>query len=75
MTSSISFLVLLAFVLILVTCDWWPHYHHRRVKNVDVKARRRINKLVEENWQKLLTLVKEVIDCRLADGIYITYSV
>ena len=69
MISTISFLVLLVFVLILVSCDWWPNFHHRRVKNVDLNARRRINQLVEENWQQLLDLAKEVIDSRLADGI------
>ena len=76
MISTISFLVLLVFVLILVSCDFWPHFHHRRVKNVDLNARRRINQLVEENWQQLLDLAKEVIDSRLADGIqYILVSI
>ena len=69
MTSTISFLVVLVFVLILVSYDIWPHFHHRRVKNVDLAARLRINQLVEQNWQQLLDLVKEVLDCRLADGI------
>ena len=69
MTSTISFLVVLVLVLILVSYDIWPHFHHRRVKNVDLNARRRINQLVEQNWQQLLDLAKEVIDCRLADGI------
>ena len=69
MTSSISFLVLLVFVLLLVSFDYWPAFHHRRVKNVDLNARRKINQLVEENWQHLLDLVKEVIDRRLADGM------
>ena len=69
LTSTISFLVLLVLVLILVSCDCWSHLHHRRVKNVDLNARRRINQLVEENWLQLLALAKEVLDCRLADGI------
>ena len=69
MTSSISFLLLLVLVLLLVSLDYWPTFHHRRVKNVDLNARRKTNQLVEENWQKLLKLAKEVIDCRLADGI------
>ena len=68
MISTISFLVLLVFVLILVSYDIWPNFHHRRVKNVDLNARRRINQLVEQNWKQLLDLAKEVIDCRLADG-------
>ena len=69
MTSSISFLLLLVVVLLLVSLDFWPTFHHRRVKNVDLNARRKINQLVEENWQQLLKLAKEVIDGRLADGI------
>ena len=69
MTSSISFLLLLVVVLLLVYFDYWPRFHHRRVKNVDLNARRKINQLVEENWQQLLDLAKAVIDGRLADGI------
>ena len=69
MISSISFLLLLVVVLLLVYFDYWPRFHHRRVKNVDLNARRKINQLVEENWQQLLDLAKEVIDCRLADGM------
>ena len=69
MTSNISFLLLLFLVLILVSCDCWFQFHHRRVKNVDLAARLRINQLVEENWQQLIDLAKEVLDCRLADGI------
>ena len=71
MTSTISFLVILVLVLILVSCDCWPRYHHRRVKNVDLNARLKINQLVEENWLQLLALAKEVLDCRLEDGIQI----
>ena len=69
LASTISFLALLIFVFILVSCDCWPRYHHRRVKNVDIAARRRINQVVEQNWLQLLDLAKEVLDCRLADGI------
>ena len=69
LTSTISFLVLLIVVFILVSFECWPQFHHRRVKNVDLNARRKINQLVEQNWQHLLDLAKEVIDCRLADGI------
>ena len=38
---------------------------------MDLAARLRINQLVEENWQQLIDLAKEVLDCRLADGILI----
>ena len=72
LTSTISFLVILVLVLILVSCDCWPEFHHRRVKNVDLAARRKINQLVEQNWQQLLDLAKEVLDCRLEDGIQIS---
>ena len=71
LTSTISFLVILILVLILVSCECWPRYHHRRVKNVDLTARRRINQLVEQNWQQLLNFAKGVLDCRLEDGIQI----
>ena len=69
LTSTISFLVLLVFVLILVSYNIWPQFHHRRVKNVDLTARLKINQLVDQNWKQLLDLAKEVLDCRLADGI------
>ena len=36
---------------------------------MDLAARLRINQLVEQNWQQLLDLAKDVLDCRLADGI------
>ena len=71
MTSTISFLVILILVLILVSCDCWPQFHHRRVKNVDLAARLKINQVVEQNWKQLLDLAKEVLDCRLEDGIQI----
>ena len=69
MTSTISFLVLLILVLILVSFDCWPRFHHRRVKNVDLGARLKINQVVEQNWHQLLDLARKVIDCRLDDGI------
>ena len=70
LTSNISFLVLLIVIFILVSCDCWFQFHHRRVKNVDLAARLRINQLVEENWLQLLDLAKEVLDFRLEDGIH-----
>ena len=43
---------------------------------MDVAARLKINQLVIQNWRQLLDLAKEVIDCRLADGIqYILQSI
>jgi len=70
LTSNISFLLLLILVLILVSCGCWSQLHHRRVKNVDLAARLRINQLVDENWQQLLDLSKDVLDCRLEDGSF-----
>ena len=72
MLSNLYFLAVLIFVLLLVSYDIWPQFHHRRVKNVDLAARRKINQLVEQNWQQLLDLAKEVLDCRLEDGIQIS---
>ena len=69
MTSSISFLLLLVVVLLLVYFDYWPRFHHRRVKNVK-HDRRKIKKLVKENWQKkFFALGKEVLDSWRANGI------
>ena len=67
--SNLYFLAILIFVLLLVSYDIWPQFHHRRVKNVDLAARLKINQVVEQNWKQLLDLAKEVLDCRLADGI------
>ena len=72
LTSTISFLVLLVFVLILVSYNIWPQFHHRRVKNVDLAARLKINQVVDQNWKQLLHLAKEVLDCRLEDGSQIS---
>ena len=69
LTSHISFLVLLIVIFVLVSYDYWFQFHHRRVKNVDLDARTKINELVTENWERLLDLTKAVLDCRLADGI------
>jgi len=67
--SSISFLAILVFVLVLVSCDCWSQLHHRRVKNVK-HDRRKIKKLVQQNWQKkFFVLGKEVLDSRLANGL------
>lgn len=35
---------------------------------MDLNARLKINRVVEQNWKQLLDLAKEVLDCRLADG-------
>ena len=71
LTSSISFLLLLILIFILVTRGCWSELHHKKVKNVNLAARRKIDLLVKNNWDQLLEKAKQVLDCRLADGMYI----
>ena len=68
LTSSVSFLLLLILIFILVTCGCWSELHHKKVKNVNLAARRKIDLLVSNNWDQLLEKAKRVLDCRLADG-------
>ena len=68
MTSSVSFLLLLILIFILVTRGCWSELHHKKVKNVNLAARRKIDLLVSNNWDQLLEKAKRVLDCRLADG-------
>ena len=69
LTSSVSFLLLLILIFILVTCGYWPELHHKKVKNLNLAARRKIDLLVKNNWDQLLEKAKRVLDCRLADGM------
>ena len=69
LTSSLSYLILLIFIMILVTCGCWSELHHKKVKNVNLAARRKIDLLVNNNWDQLLEKAKRVLDCRLADGM------
>ena len=68
LTSSVSFLLLLILIFILVSCGCWSELHHKKVKNVNLAARRKIDLLVSNNWDQLLEKAKRVLDCRLADG-------
>ena len=68
LTSSVSFLLLLILIFILVTCGCWSDLHHKKVKNVNLAARRKIDLLVKNNWDQLLEKAKRVLDCRMADG-------
>ena len=68
LTSSVSFLLLLILIFILVTCGCWSELHHKKVKNVNLAARRKIDLLVSNNWDQLLEKAKRVLDFRLADG-------
>ena len=74
LTSSVSFLLLLILIFILVTCGCWSELHHKKVKNVNLVARRKIDLLVKNNWDQLLEKAKLVLDCRLADGIHSAYT-
>ena len=69
LTSSVSFLLLLILIFILVTCGCWSELHHKKVKNVNLAARRKIDLLVSNNSDQLLEKAKQVLDCRLADGM------
>ena len=68
LTSSVMFLLLLIVIFILVTCSCWSELHHKKVKNVDLAASRKIDLLVKNNWKQLVEKTKRVLDCRLADG-------
>ena len=74
LTSSVSFLLLLILIFILVTCGCWSELHHKKVKNVNLAARRKIDLLVKNNWDQLLEKAKRVLDCRLADGMHIIFT-
>ena len=68
LTTSVSFLLLLILIFVLVSCSCWSELHHKKVKNVDLAAKRKIDLLVSNNWDQLLEKAKRVLDCRLADG-------
>ena len=74
LTSSVSFLLLLILIFILVTCGCWSELHHKKVKNVNLAARRKIDLLVSNNWDQLLEKAKRVLDCRLADGKHLIFT-
>ena len=62
-----AFILLLFLCLLLVYCGYWPSFHHRKV-DLSSDSRRKIKRLVQQNWRALLDTTKEVIDSRLADG-------
>ena len=62
MTSSVSFLLLLIFIFNhMVTRGCWSELHHKKVKNVDLAARRKIDLLVKNNWGFLRETAKNRI--------------
>ena len=70
MTSPAVHLLILAVCFLLVCCGWWPSYHHRRIENLSLGARKRITEVVDENWEELLRCAKDLLDARLEDGNY-----
>ena len=75
LTSSVSFLLLLVLIFNhLMTRGCWSELHHKKVKNVNLAARRKIDLLVKNNWDQLLEKAKRVLDCRLADGMHIIFT-
>ena len=68
LSSPSVHLLLLLVCFVLVKCDWWPSWHHKRVENLSLGDRIRIKQMVEESWEELLQCVKDLIDTRLEDG-------
>ena len=68
LSPLLAHLLILLVCLVLVKCDWWPSWHHRRIENLSLGARMEIKQVVEENWEELLKCTKDLIDARLEDG-------
>ena len=68
LSPLLAHLLILLVCLVLVKCDWWPSWHHRRIENLSLGARMEIKRVVEENWEELLKCTKDLIDARLEDG-------
>ena len=66
-SPSVHLLFLLVCV-VLVYCDLWPSIHHKKIKKLSPGARRKIEQVVEQNWEELLACVKDLIHARLEDG-------
>ena len=60
-------LIILLLCFIFVRCGWWPSLHHRRIYSLSLRARTKINQVVEESWEELLC-AKDLMDTRLEDG-------
>ena len=61
-------LIIPLLCFILVRCGWWPSLHHRRIDSLSLRARTKINQVVEESWEELLLCAKDLMDTRLEDG-------
>ena len=68
LASSSVHLVILLVVLLLVSCGWWPSWHHRRIEGLNLETRTEIARVVNENWDQLLKIAKDLVDARLEDG-------
>ena len=68
MSSPSVHLLILLVCFVLVKCDWWPSWHHKRIENLSLGDRIRIKQVVEESWEELLQCAKDLIDARLEDG-------
>ena len=68
LASSSVHLVILLVVLLLVSCGWWPSWHHRKIESLDLETRSEICRVVNENWDELLKIAKDLVDARLEDG-------
>ena len=68
LASPSAYLLFLLVCVVLVYCDLWPSIHHKRIKKLSPGARRKIEQVVEQNWEELLACVKDLIDARLEDG-------
>ena len=69
MTSASVHLLILLVCFVLVYCNCWPSFHHRKVENLSLGARIRIKQVVAEHWEELLDCAKNLIDARLEDGV------
>ena len=68
LSPLLAHLLILLVCLVLVTCGCWPSFHHRKIRNLSLDARREITRVVEENWGELLKCTKDLIDARLEGG-------
>ena len=42
--------------------------HHRRIESLNLETRTEIGRVVNENWDQLLKIAKDLVDARLEDG-------
>ena len=69
LTSASVHLLILLVCFVLVYCNCWPSFHHRKVEKLSLGARIQIKQVVAEHWDELLNCAKNLIDARLEDGV------